>query len=120
MKLRNSTRSGFTLVEVMIVVGVIGMLASIAVPSYVRARDSSQMNACINNLREFDGAVQQYALESKLAPTAPYTLANLQPFLKLTSAGALPSCPAGGSYSPGESIAEHPTCSLSPIGHNLP
>jgi prepilin-type N-terminal cleavage/methylation domain-containing protein len=120
MKVRISTKSGFTLVEIMIVVGLIGMLASIAVPSYVRARDSSQMNACINNLREFDGAVQQYALENKLAPTAPYTLANLQPFVKLTSAGALPACPAGGAYSPGESIANPPTCSLSPIGHALP
>jgi len=54
-------------VEIMIVVAIIGLLAAIAIPNFVRARTTSQTNACINNLRQMDGAVQQYALESKLA-----------------------------------------------------
>src|SRR5215470_4848013 len=101
MKVRASKKSGFTLVEIMIVVAIIGLLAAIAIPNFVRARTTSQQNACINNLRQFDGAVQQYALENKLASSATYTLAALQPYIKLTSTGNLPGCPAGGSYSAG-------------------
>src|SRR5437660_11282788 len=100
MKIRTSKKSGFTLVEIMIVVAIIGLLAAIAIPNFVRARTTSQQNACINNLRQLDGAVQQYALENKLSSAATYTLAKLNPYIKLTTSGNLPACPAGGSYSP--------------------
>jgi len=60
---QNNRRAGFTLVEIMIVVAIIGMLAAIAIPNFVKARKSSQTNACINNLRQIDGAKQQWALE---------------------------------------------------------
>ena len=118
MKNRTSRKSGFTLVEIMIVVAIIGLLAAIAIPNFVKARTSSQINACINNLRQYDGAVQQYALENKLASTATYALANLQPYIKLTTAGALPACPAGGTYSPGATVANPPTCNI--VGHAMP
>ena len=118
MKFKKLHRAAFTLVEIMIVVAIIGLLAAIAIPNFVRARTTSQTNACINNLRQMDGAVQQYALENKLASTATYTLSAIKPYIKLTSAGALPACPAGGTYSPGASVTNPPTCSVT--GHALP
>jgi prepilin-type N-terminal cleavage/methylation domain-containing protein len=123
MKNRTSRKSGFTLVEIMIVVAIIGLLAAIAIPNFVKARTTSQANACINNLRQYDGAVQQYALENKRDSASTYTMCLLYPYIKLTSAGAvLPTCPANGTYSPGASVTNPPTCSLSSSSppHTLP
>src|SRR3569832_2140772 len=113
MKIKTNNKSGFTLVEIMIVVAIIGLLAAIAIPNFVKARTTSQQNACINNLRQMDGAVQQYALESKLASTSTYTLDNLTNYIKLDSTGKLPACPGGGTYTAGANVAAQPLCSLS-------
>jgi prepilin-type N-terminal cleavage/methylation domain-containing protein len=92
MKTKPSSRSGFTLVEIMIVVATIGMLAAVAIPNYVKARGNSQKNACIDNLRQVDGAVQQWALENKKAPNAPVTLNDVKPYMRNTV-----TCQAGGT-----------------------
>lgn len=63
-------KKGFTLVEIMIVVAIIGLLAAIAIPSFMRARLTSQMNACINNLRQIEAAKDQYAMEIGLTNLA--------------------------------------------------
>ena len=65
--MKRTLQKGFTLIELMIVVAIIGLLATIALPNFVKARQSSQSNACINNLRQVDGAIQQYALENRVA-----------------------------------------------------
>jgi prepilin-type N-terminal cleavage/methylation domain-containing protein len=122
MKINTSKKSGFTLVEIMIVVAIIGLLAAIAIPNFVRARTTSQQNACINNLRQLDGAVQQYALENRLASSGTYTLSVLKPYIKLDSNNNIPACPGGGSYSAGSSVTNAPACSLSTAAqpHKLP
>jgi prepilin-type N-terminal cleavage/methylation domain-containing protein len=109
MKNRTSSNKGFTLVEIMIVVAIIGLLAAIAIPNFVRARTQSQKNACINNLRQIDGATQQWALENKVAASATVIFANIQPYLKNSVV-----CPEGGvafsdSYSL-NGITSKPTC----------
>jgi prepilin-type N-terminal cleavage/methylation domain-containing protein len=116
MKTQTSRSSAFTLVEIMIVVAIIGLLAAIAIPNFVRARTTSQQNACINNLRQIDGAIQQWALENGKAVSSAVTSGNVAPFLGRGSAGAFPKCPSGGGYSL-TTVSAAPTCSLS-TGNN--
>ncbi len=105
--------------EIMIVVAIIGLLVAIAIPSFVKARGSSQANACINNLRQIDDAVQRWALENNQSASATVTSADVKPFVGRAAGGQWPTCPAGGSYSVTD-VHSKPTCSRSSSGHVLP
>src|SRR5436190_6834101 len=119
MNRKTSRKSGFTLVEIMIVVAIIGLLAAIAIPNFIKARTTSQMNACINNLRQVDGAIQQWALETKQSGSAAVTFANISAYLKNAVI-----CPSGGTlFSDSYTIVDvstKPICQKVSSTHVLP
>ena len=98
--------------EIMIVVAIIGLLAAIAIPNFVKARNTAQATGCINNLRQIDGAKQTWALEKGMGPDATPDDTALKLYIKLDNKGNIPGCPAQGVYTYG-SVGTLPTCSLS-------
>ena len=109
MQVTNSRKAGFTLVEIMIVVAIIGLLAAIAIPNFVKARTASQKSACISNLKQIDGAKQTWALETKKVSSDTPAKTDLYGTDKYIRDE--PSCPASGSYTIA-TVANKPTCSI--------
>jgi prepilin-type N-terminal cleavage/methylation domain-containing protein len=102
-------RFGFTLTEMMIVVGIVGMLAVIAVPSYVKARERSHVSICLNNLRNIDGAKAQYAMDARLSTGDDVPDNELDPYLKPVFAQM--EEPSGGNYTVNK-VGTDPICSI--------
>ena len=118
MHTKQPYKSGFTLVEVMIVVAIIGLLAALGVRNYITARMTAQRNVCISNLKQLDSAKQQWASDSnKATGDVPVNsdLFGSSLYLKTNVV-----CPVGGSYSL-NAVSLFPTCSRSgsPDFHTL-
>ena len=121
MKINKSKKQGFTLVEIMIVVAIIGMLAAIAIPNFVKARNTAQANACISNMKQVDGGIQQWALEKGKKDSDAPVSAEVAEYVK---GRKMPTCPSGGDYALGATVATVPsiTCpnEASTPPHKLP
>jgi prepilin-type N-terminal cleavage/methylation domain-containing protein len=103
---------GFTLTEIMIVVAIIGLMVTLAIPNFVESRAKAQANACINNLRQISAAAKEFALDQGKTNGATINFpTDLTPYIKLNPARSFPVCPAGGMYSC-SAVGSMPLCSL--------
>ena len=124
MKIRPTRTAGFTLVEIMVVVGIIGLLTPIAIPNYLKARAASQTSTCLNNIRQIDAAKQQWATETNQGLSATPDATDLAPYIGRPGSINACHCPLDPrasfetSYTVGD-VSEAPSCNFSPEDHSL-
>jgi len=114
---RERRLEGFTMIEIMIVCSIISLLAAIAIPSFVKYRAEAQTKTCLANLKQLEGAKEQWALDYKkvTGDTIGITdLVGLDKYIKNT-----PQCPAGFDYQL-NNLGQTVICPSGIVGHALP
>ena len=107
--------TGFTLIEIMIVVMLIGVLMAIAIPSFQKATETSRAKSCSETLRKLETAKEQWALETRATAESTPTAADLISEYLLGKENSMPQCPSGGTYSL-NNMSNPPTCSIGTNG----
>ena len=111
-------RRGFTLIEIMIVIGILGMILSIAGPLWIRQRTLSRQRVCQQNLAQIDGAKEMWAMQNMMGGAA---LPDWTDLISADGTGFIkkvPECPADGDYTIGN-VATRPRCNVTvPLDHN--
>lgn len=103
---KRATR-GFTLVEIMVVVAILGVLLAIAIPGFQKARTNARAKACQGNLKQIYSAKERWAMDNHKSPTDTPLQGELVPYYT----HSVPVCPAAGTYTIGQ-LSEIPTCSI--------
>lgn len=102
-----TSKSGFTLIEIMIVILILGIIMAIAIPNMLTARSNSSARVCRENLRAISHAKERWAMENNKPASATPVWSDIVPtYLK----GQMPVCPENGTYSIGD-LGTDPTCS---------
>ena len=108
--LKKKRNAGFTLIEIMIVVLIIAILLAIAIPNFLRARETSRAKSCMANMRQMETAKDQWCMDTKAASTATATATDLVTEYMRGTDNTLPLCPSSGTYTIGD-MATRPVCS---------
>lgn len=111
IRARSDVSGGFTLVEIMIVVAIIGLLMAVAIPNIGKSVVKTQRTTCIQNLKQISMVKEQWALESRKGPGTTMPEGEMKDYLD-----PLPECPASGEYRV-NALGMAPTCSI--VGHTL-
>jgi prepilin-type N-terminal cleavage/methylation domain-containing protein len=119
MKTSSPRTAAFTLIEIMIVVAIIGILVAVAIPVFAKAREGSQKNTCISNLRLMDSAITAWAVDARKGVGACIDTSAL--FGPDNLMREMPICPAGGTFE-FTTVGARPQvrCSFNDLGHVLP
>lgn len=118
MRIKVKQNAAFTLVEIMIVVAIIGLLAAVAIPNMMKARNTAQANACIVNMRAIDNAVQQFALENNKTDSDPFTESDVKAYIKDNE---MPRCPGGDkAYQLAGTVGARPSVTCPNAGSTPP
>ena len=118
--LRNLRRDekGFTLIEIMIVILIIGLLLAIAIPNFLKARNASRLKTCLTNMRQIDSAKEEWAMSNSGTPVFA-DLIGPSKYIKGDPTDP-PTCPTDGSGYTINAIGTNPTCpNAAAFGHAL-